>query len=471
MLSSAVVQNVLSAALEGGADFAEIFVERTDSSELGLTDSKPKTSMVGRLQGAGIRLFYGQDQVYVTTTELTEQALVEVARLAARSRKGSQLQPLAPRFTQATWDEIHRYGTPPLNYDRGKKLAWLRLMDQTARARSSKVVQAEPLLMEKSQSVLIANSLGTWAEETRHYVRGICSVLLEDQGARQSAHEMEGALATSEFFETLDFKGLAERVVDRADLLIHADYAPAGEMPVVIDQGFGGVIFHEACGHGLETTSVAKNASVFCGKMGQKIASDCVTAIDDGTIAGSWGSIGVDDEGRPTRKTVLIENGILKSYIVDEMGARKTGYDPTGSGRRQSYKFAPASRMRNTYIAAGTDKLEDMIRDVDYGIYAKKMGGGSVTPGTGEYNFSVQEGYIIRNGRIEKPVKGATLIGRGIETLQKITRVADNLSLCTGMCGSVSGSIPVTVGQPAITVSSLLVGGRDTGKSGGMGAA
>jgi TldD protein len=179
----------------------------------------------------------------------------------------------------------------------------------------------------------------------------------------------------------------------------------------------------------------------------------------------------VDDEGRPTRKTVLIENGILKSYIVDELGARKTGYAPTGSGRRQSYKFAPASRMRNTYIAAGPDKLEDMIRDVDYGIYARKMGGGSVTPGTGEYNFSVQEGYIIRNGRIEKPIKGATLIGRGIETLQKITRVAGNLSLCTGMCGSVSGSIPVTVGQPAITVSSLLVGGRDAGKSGGMGAA
>jgi TldD protein len=282
---------------------------------------------------------------------------------------------------------------------------------------------------------------------------------------------MEGALATSEFFETVDFKGLAERVVDRANLLIHADYAPAGEMPVIIDHGFGGVIFHEACGHGLETTAVAKNASVFCGKMGEKIASACVTAIDDGTIAGSWGSIGVDDEGRPTRKTVLIENGILKSYIVDELGARKTGYAPTGSGRRQSYKFAPASRMRNTYIAAGPDKLEDMIRDVDYGIYARKMGGGSVTPGTGEYNFSVQEGYIIRNGRIEKPIKGATLIGRGIETLQKITRVAGNLSLCTGMCGSVSGSIPVTVGQPAITVSSLLVGGRDAGKSGGMGAA
>jgi TldD protein len=162
----------------------------------------------------------------------------------------------------------------------------------------------------------------------------------------------------------------------------------------------------------------------------------------------------------PTQKTVLIENGVLKSYIVDQVGAKKTGYAPTGSGRRQNYKYAPASRMRNTFLAAGKDRLEDMIRDVDYGLYAKKMGGGSVNPGTGDYNFSVSEGYIIRNGKLEKPVKGATLIGKGIETLGRITRVAENLSLEVGMCGSVSGSIPVTVGQPAITVSRLLVGGR-----------
>jgi len=470
MLSHSTVQKVLDAGLEAGADFAEIFVEQTDSSELGLTDSKPSTCMVGRLQGAGIRLFYGHEQVYVTTSDLDEASLIEVARTAARSRAGTRSMAAAPAFTKTQWDRIHRYGTPPMQYDRGKKLGWLRLMDQAARARSPWVVQVEPLLMEKSQNVLIANSQGVWAEDTRHYVRAMCAVTLEDQGQRQSTHELDGALATSEYFEKVDFAALAHRVVDRASLLIHADYAPAGEMPVIIDKGFGGVIFHEASGHGLETTAVAKNASVFCGKMGEQVASKCVTAIDDGTVAGAWGSIGVDDEGRPTRKTVLIENGILKSYIVDEMGARKTGFAPTGSGRRQNYKLAPASRMRNTYIAAGKDRLEDMIRDVDYGLYAKVMGGGSVTPGTGEYNFAVQEGYIIRNGCLEKPVKGATLIGRGIETLQKITRVADNLELATGMCGSVSGSIPVTVGQPAITVSSLLVGGRDAAKSGGMGA-
>src|SRR5690606_2352151 len=214
------------------------------------------------------------------------------------------------------------------------------------------------------------------------------------------------------------------------------------------------------CGHGLETTSVAKNASVFCGKLGERIANDCVTAIDDGTIQNGWGSLNIDDEGRPTEKTVLIENGVLKSYIVDELGSRETGFKPTGSGRKESYKFAPASRMRNTYIAAGKDSFEDMIRDIDYGLYAKDMGGGSVNPGTGDFNFAVSEAYIIRKGRIEEAVKGASLIGRGIDTLGKITKVSKDLKHATGMCGSVSGSIPAAVGQPQILVSSLLVGGR-----------
>jgi TldD protein len=333
-------------------------------------------------------------------------------------------------------------------------------MDRSARERSSKVVQVEPRLLEKTQKILVANSLGVWAEDERNYVRAFCSVLLEDKGVKQEGVENSGTLGTSEFFESLDFAKMAQKAVDRAELLIHADYAPAGEMPVIIDNGFGGVIFHEACGHGLETTSVAKNASVFCGKLGEKISHECVTAIDDGTIGNTWGSLNIDDEGMKTKKTVLIENGILKSYMVDQMGSLQTGFERTGSGRRQSYKFAPASRMRNTFIAPGTDKLEDMIRDIDYGLYAKKMGGGSVSPGTGDYNFGVTEAYLIRNGKIEKPVKGATLIGRGIDTLGEIIRVGDNISLEPGMCGSVSGSIPTTVGQPAILVNKILVGGR-----------
>ena len=194
--------------------------------------------------------------------------------------------------------------------------------------------------------------------------------------------------------------------------------------------------------------------------MGEKIASDVVTAIDDGTIVNQWGSTNIDDEGNPTQKTVLIENGILKSYIVDKMGGRKMNIQSTGSGRRQSYKFAPTSRMRNTYIAAGKSKLDDLIASTDYGIYAKKMGGGSVLPGTGNFNFAVSEGYMIRNGKIAEPVRGATLIGNGADALLKISMVADNLALAEGMCGSSSGNIPVCVGQPAIKIDEIIVGGR-----------
>jgi TldD protein len=459
MISPTTVQRILEQALSTGADFAEIFVEDSYSSELAMVDSKPSTAIVGRMRGAGIRLFFGHEQIYTTTNDLSELGLSKAAKIAAASHSGQgklQLQ----SWVQPKFDDIHSYGKKPWEYDRDLKFRYLQAMDKAARVRSSMVVQVNPSLVEKSQKILVANSLGIWAEDERYYSSARVNVLLEDKGAKQDAFVRTGTLGTAEYYESVDFDEMAERAVDRAKLLIHADYAPAAEMPVVIDRGFGGVIFHEACGHGLETTSVAKDASVFCGKLNQKIADSCVTAIDDGTIANTWGSLKVDDEGMATKKTVLIENGILKSYIVDQMGAKQTGFERTGSGRRQNYKFAPASRMRNTYIAPGKDKLDDMIRDIDYGLYAKVMGGGSVSPGTGDYNFGVQEAYLIKNGKIEKPLKGAVLIGRGIDTLGRITKVADNIELESGMCGSVSGSIPTTVGQPAIQISKILVGGR-----------
>lgn len=460
ILSPVILQKALDAALSTGADFADVFVEDSWSSQLTLLDGKPQKAIVGELYGAGIRLFFGHEIVYVTTNDLSEAGLVKAALQAARSRPGKSTVHKAQPLGAHSFDSIHTFGEKPWEADREKKLKWLRGLDQYARARSSHVTQAEPSLLEKFQRVQIANSQGLVVNDERAYSRIALDVRVEQNGAKEGFSDNMGHMGTSEVFDRWDLKTLAENVVDKAIMLTTAKFAPAGEMPVLIDNGFGGVIFHEASGHGLETTSVAKEASVFCGKLGQQVASSVVTAIDDGTIKNGWGSLSIDDEGRPTQKTTLIENGILKSYIVDEMGSRQTGHAVTGSGRRQSYKYAPASRMRNTYIAAGKDKFEDMVRDIDYGIYAKKMGGGSVQPGTGDFNFAVQEAYIIRNGRIEEPVKGATLIGRGIDTLGKITHVSDQLELACGMCGSVSGSIPAAVGQPQILVSSLMVGGR-----------
>ncbi|MGZ3769738.1 MAG: TldD/PmbA family protein [Bdellovibrio sp.] len=459
IVQPSILTKALDAALSTGADFADIFLEDTYSSNLSVLNSKPEQAIVGQLYGAGVRLFFGHEIVYVTTNDLTEAGLVKAALTAAQSRGTGSANKSMP-LMQVPFDSIHTYGEKPWEMNRERKFRWLNGIDQYARAHHSSVTQVDVGLNEKFQKVQIANSRGLLAYDERAYSRLRMETFVENSGIKESSSENVGHMGTSELYDSVDLKGLAEENVNRAVMLTTAQYAPAGEMPVIIDNSFGGVIFHEACGHGLETTSVAKESSVFCGKLGQKIAHESVTAIDDGTIENGWGSLNLDDEGNKTKKTTLIENGVLKSYIVDEMGSRQTGYETTGSGRRQSYKYAPASRMRNTYIAAGKDRFEDMVRDVDYGLYAKKMGGGSVNTSTGDYNFQVIEGYIIRNGRIEEPVKGACLIGRGIDTLGKITKVSNDLKLATGMCGSVSGTIPAAVGQPQILVSSLMVGGR-----------
>jgi TldD protein len=241
--------------------------------------------------------------------------------------------------------------------------------------------------------------------------------------------------------------------------MLSAKAIVAQEMPVVLANGWGGVIFHEACGHPLEATAVAKGLSPFTGKLGQAIGSSVVSAYDDGDVEGAWGRTSFDDEGMKTQKNLLIENGILKSYLVDYRNGLTMNHKPTGSGRRQNYKFPPTSRMNTTYIAPGTDKVEEIIKDTQYGLYAKQLGGGQVNPATGEFNFAVSEGYMIENGTLTTPVKGAMLIGKGHEVLFKIDRVADNLDFGQGMCGSISGSIPTDVGQPTIRVSKMTVGG------------
>jgi TldD protein len=466
IINPQIISKVLDAALATGADFAEVFLEDTYSSDLMLFNGSPKNAIVGQMYGAGIRLFFDKEQIYVTTNNVTEAGLIKAAQDAASARPANAQTLLKNKpktalpLEEVTFDQIHVYGNKPWDQSREKKNKILVSLDQEARAVSSLVTQVETRLLEKNQIIQVANSMGVMALEERSYLRIFVTVFVEDQGKKEHGYESTGWLGTFEEVEKVDLKTLAQTAAKTALSSLNAGYAPAGEMPVILNNGFGGVIFHEACGHGLETTSVAKGSSVFCNLLGEKIAHECVTAIDDGTLPNAWGSLCVDDEGRLTQKTVLIENGILKSYLVDELGSRKTGYAPTGSARRQSYKLAPTSRMRNTFIAPGTESLEQMISDVDYGLYAAKMGGGSVSPGTGEYNFSVIEAYVIRNGQLKERVKGASLIGKGIETLGRIVKVGSDLQMANGMCGSISGSIPVTVGQPPLMVSQILVGGR-----------
>lgn len=462
IISKSLVEKTLNEALSTGADFAEIFAEESYSSRLSLIDSSPKEALVGRQYGAGIRVHFGKEEIYITTNDLSEAGLIKAARTAAQAKAGKprKLQSAQIEDPVTTFDELTSSMKMPWDFARDRKFQFLRNLDRTARAESTLVTQTQPMLLEKVQKVQIANSLGVHVDDVRTHYRTFLEVFVEEHGKKESFTKNEFSVTDALFFEHLPVNEWAKETVGKALTVLRADFAPAGEFPVVIDNGFGGVIFHEACGHGLETTSVSKGSSVFCGKLGEKIAHDCVTAIDDGTIEGGWGSLKYDDEGNLTKKTTLIENGVIKSYMVDQLGQKKTGYNITGSGRRQNYKFAPTSRMRNTFIAPGKDTLDSMIKDVDFGIYARDMGGGSVDTGTGDYNFAIREAYIIRNGRIEEAVKGASLIGKGIETLGRITKVGNELKLAAGMCGSVSGSIPAAVGQPPLLVSKILVGGR-----------
>jgi TldD protein len=288
----------------------------------------------------------------------------------------------------------------------------------------------------------------------------VVTAIAQDETGMQTGSAGPGLSVGLELFERYPPAEVGRRAGLQALTNLRAKPAPAGTMPVVIGNGFGGVIFHEALGHLLETTSVAKKASVLSDKLGEKVASDCVTYIDDGTTPHGWGSQEFDDEGRPTERTVLIENGVLKSYMVDRLGSLLTGYRPTGSGRRQDYTFAPTSRMRNTFIAPGNTPKEKLFEGIEFGLYAADMGGGQVRPGSGEYNFAVKEGYIIRHGRIEEPVRGAMLVGKGPESIQKVVAVSDDLETGPGMCGSLSGSLPVEVGQPHLLISELVVGGQ-----------
>ncbi len=459
MLKQSVVMHTLEAALQTGADFAEVYAERTKSNRLETVNGVVETAFGGMDYGVGIRLFFGNRVLYGYTNDMTEKSLIQTARNLAMAQKGENrqtIQPLHP-YPYQNRNPIQVY---PNDVEKQKKAAYLFAASAAATAYHPCITQTRASFFDVTQEVLVANTKGVWAEDNRIRSRFSIEAVASSASEKQSGRLSPGGSVGFELFSQIDVEETAKDAARMAVTMLGAGNCPAGKMPVVIENGFGGVIFHEACGHGLEATAVAKNASVFAGKLGKQIASPLVTAIDDGTIPNAWGSANIDDEGTPTQKNILIENGILKSYLVDTMNGKRMGMASTGSARRQNYRYAPTSRMTNTFLAAGDTPVEQIIRDTDFGLYAKQMGGGSVDPATGAFNFAVLEAYMIRNGQICEPVRGATLIGKGAEVLMQIDRVGNNLDRAQGMCGSISGSIPTDVGQPAIRVKEMTVGGR-----------
>ncbi|MBN1624444.1 MAG: TldD/PmbA family protein [Clostridia bacterium] len=459
MISKNVIASVLEAAVSTGGDFAELFIEDSSKSSLNYLDGQLESSQTGRDFGVGIRIFSGLNCIYAYTNSFDQDSLVETALKAAQAVRGSVHQGIKVLNNMKT-NRIHVVEIMPDSVSKKDKLDIVKTAYNSAIAYDSLIKQVSSRYSDTVQNVAIANTEGLYREDTRVYTRLMINAVAEKNGQMQTGSANPGSHGGYEFIQGLDLNAIARSAAATAVVMVNAEYCKAGVMPVVIDNAFGGVIFHEACGHGLEATSVAKGTSVFAGKIGEKVAPEVVTAIDDGTMPNEWGSTNMDDEGSDTRRNVLIEKGILKGYLVDRFNGRKMGMESTGSSRRESYKFAPTSRMSNTFIDNGHSKKEEIISSVDFGLYAKVMGGGSVNPGTGEFNFSVREGYMIRNGKIAEPVRGGTLIGKGPDVLQKIDMVADNLDMDQGMCGSSSGSVPANVGQPAVRVSSITVGGR-----------
>ena len=460
MIRKKYAEIVLAEAVSTGGDFAELFFEDTRSDVTGLVDGKVDTATTARSQGVGIRVYKGLGSVYLYTNDTSLEGMKDCARKAADAI-GSCREVKDITLTRSIVTNIHPIALLPSDVSGRKKAELAHTAYSAAKSYSTSISQVSCSVRDWDTEVTIANTDGLFVSDRRVYSRMAVSAVASDGTENQTGFAGPGAMMGFELFNTrVDAAEIAEKAAKTAVTMLNAKSCPAGRMPVIIDGGFGGVIFHEACGHSLEATSVAFNNSEFCGKLGTQIASPIVTAIDDGTMPNEWGSINIDDEGTPATRLVLIENGILKNYMVDRLNGRRMNMPVTGSARRQSYRYAPTSRMRNTFIAPGNDDEAEIIASCPDGLYARQMGGGSVNPVTGEFNFAVAEGYLIRNGQIAEPVRGASLIGKGGEILMKIDRVGKKMWMGQGMCGSSSGSIPTNVGQPMIRVTDITVGGR-----------
>ena len=460
MLGIQVANSVIDYALSLGADFAELFVEENHVNTISTLSAEVQAVRSGIDFGIGIRLVYGHKVLYGYTNKIEDTELKRIVReLATKDRRDPSTQ--RTNFDYRKISEAHP-AKKPLSKDPWieSKIAFLLKADQNARATSNIISQTSGSCMQREQKIAIFNSEGLYTDDTRHYIRSSLTAYASDGIEQATGSSNDGGLKGWEIEDEIDAEKTGDEAARQALVNLSARACPSGRMPVVLGNGFGGVIFHEACGHLLETTAVAKKASVFHDQMGEMIANPLVNAVDDGTLPNEWGSINIDDEGLTTKKTQLIKDGKLTSFLADRLGAAQTGFECTGSGRRQSYRFAPASRMRNTFIEPGENDLQEMISSIDKGIYASHMGGGSVQPGTGEFNFSVQEGYYVENGQIKYPVKAATLISTGPAVLREISMIGKDFELACGMCGSISGAVPTTVGQPSLKVDDILVGGN-----------
>lgn len=459
MITKKEAQKYLDLALSSGGDFAEIFLEETYSSNYSMINGEIEAANSGTITGAGIRIYQGYQSVYGYTSDLSDTAMHHVIESLASAWQDPQ-QVYAKELQQVIYKDQHPVKKPVQLVSAQQKKALMKRANDAVLGYDPVIQKALIHYMDERRQITLFNSDGKMIQDDQTRTRLRIQAVAIEGDLMEDSYDNPGAHKGFEFYDEIDVEAHARRAAASAKTMLHAKDCPSGEMTVVIDNGFGGVIFHEACGHSLEATSVAKGASVFSGKLGERIASDLVNAVDDGTLPGAWGSNNIDDEGNFTQRNVLIENGILKGYLVDTLNGRRMNMKSSGSARRQNYSFEPTSRMSNTFILNGSSTFDEIIKATKKGLYAKKLGGGSVSPASGEFNFACTEAYLIEDGKITEPVKGATLVGNGADILFRIDMIANNGSTEQGVCGSRSGNVPTDVGQPTLRISKMTVGGK-----------
>ncbi len=463
MISKETANKVLAAALRNGADLAEVYVEDTTTLMLGLEESKLERAVRGVDTGAGVRVFFGNLVTYAYTDDLSEESLLKAAEAAGAAGSGSSKSQVIDLTERKS--PLHYPIEKPFNeMTIADKAAILSRVDETARAYSSYVRQVQSRYNEERRRVWIFNSDGVMAEDDRSFVEFGVNVMAQKDGVIQGAGEQFGGQIGLELFERNDAQASAKLAAETAVRLLDARPAPAGEMTVVVCNGWGGVLFHEACGHQMEADFITKGQSAYTGRVGQRVANELVSAYDDGTIPGRRGSLRFDDEGAPAARNVLIENGILVDYMWDLVEARRVGRAAsTGNGRRQSFRHMPMPRMTNTFIAGGPHDPEEIIRSVKKGIYIQSMAGGQADIARGDYVFNATEAYLIEDGKLTAPVRGATIAGNGPKTLEQIDMIGTDFALDPGQgtCGK-GQSARVSVGQPTLRIPLAMVGGTDS---------
>ena len=459
LVAPELAARVLERALARGGDMAELYAEARTGFALSLDDGRVERPQGGRELGACVRIVQGDSTYYGHVDGLAEPDLLRVAESVSEALRGDARRPAALGATEPA--ARHAVATRPEEVEAARKAALLRTLDERARAAGPEVAQARIGYAESRRQVEVFGSDGRVAADDRTRVRLSAQVVARREGRVETGSDTRGGHAGWELLEA-DPEAVAATAARRALTLLDAVDAPTGRLPVVVGNGFGGVLLHEAVGHGLEADAVQKHASVYAGRLGDQLAEPFVTAYDDGSRPNAWGSDGIDDEGTPTRRTTVIEGGRLTSYLYDLRSAGKDGVDSTGNGRRESFRQLPIPRMTNTFFAPGDATPEGLISEVERGLYAVSFGGGQVEPATGDFVFGVSEGYLIEGGRVTAPVRGATLVGNGLEALRAIDGIADDLDIATGYCGKGGQTVPAGVGQPHVRLRELTVGGTAT---------